>query len=580
MSKRHRADKAKKKQKDSSDEESGDEGRTKKRHKKAKPAAPTQSSISVDRLPKADFSNLPRIAKNFWQGEPGEDPPSEALKQLRKSYGLNCKGALQFCPPPISDLSSLPPCFSEVMTYLGLSSPSIVQRQCWPAALNGVDILGIAPTGSGKTFAYTLPMIPHLQASTSGGVGGGGPRALVLVPTRELAIQVVAAMKPLRKLFNIRAVAIYGGEQREKQVEELEVALAGGGGGGLVVVSTPGRTLDLIATKQLTLQKVTYLVIDEADRMLAQGFYEQLNALASQIRPDRQTLLFSATFPGKLREAASQWATSSTGSCIIRCSTFEFSREEHDGNGKGDTSPSVPAASRKESEEEGAQKEGAETEEPTTTTSLSSSTSSSLTVSESITQHVHVCVPHKRPRLLIKFILRIREQEKQEKVRQAGPMLIFCTKIKTAGFVHGFLKSQSVSACEILHGKLPQTQREFVLNAFKAGKISCLVSTDVAARGLHIKNLRYVVNYDMPTSLEAYCHRIGRTGRQGVAGQAYSFFTRNLAGLAPDLLKLLERCNQIPEKNLVLLGQELEAGTLVLDEGEVLAGDGDGEGEE
>lgn len=576
MSKRHR-DKAKKKpKKDSSDEESGDEeaGQSKKQ-KSRKAAEHTQSSISVDKLPKADFSNLPRIVKNFWKGEPGEDPPSETLKQLRKSYGLNCKGALLLCPPPISDLSSLPPCFSEVMTYLGLSSPSIVQRQCWPAALNGVDILGIAPTGSGKTFAYTLPMIPHLQASAGGGGGGGGPRALVLVPTRELAIQVVAAMKSLRKLFNIRAVAIYGGEQREKQVEELEVALVGGGGGGLVVVSTPGRTLDLIATKQLTLQKVTYLVIDEADRMLAQGFYEQLSALASQIRPDRQTLLFSATFPGKLREAASQWATSSTGSCIIRCSTFEVSREEHDDNGKGDARSTdrdpfpVAAAFGKALEE-------AETEKPMTTTSSSSSASSSLTVSESITQHVHVCVPHKRPRLLIKFILRIREQEKQEKVRQAGPMLIFCTKIKTAGFVHGFLKSQNVSACEILHGKLPQTQREFVLNSFKAGKISCLVSTDVAARGLHIKNLRYVVNYDMPTSLEAYCHRIGRTGRQGVAGQAYSFFTRNLAGMAPDLLKLLERCNQVPEKNLLLLAQELEAGTLVLD-GEVPTGEVEGE---
>jgi ATP-dependent RNA helicase DDX5/DBP2 len=207
---------------------------------------------------------------------------------------------------------------------------------------------------------------------------------------------------------------------------------------------------------------------------------------------------------------------------------------------------------------------------------------SSLTVSDTIVQSIHVCVPHKRPRLLIKYILRVREQEKAEKVRQVSSMLIFCTTIKTAGFVHGFLNSQNV-ATEILHGQLNQDQRERTLKNFRAGKISVLVSTDVAARGIHIKNLKYVVNYDFPNTLEQYCHRIGRTGRQDAStgGQAYSFFTRNMAPMAPDLLTLLNRCNQVPEPNLVLLAQSVQRGDeIILEENDDEEEDGKEEGRE
>lgn len=611
---------------------------SKKKKKKSKEErnavghSPSQSSISINRLPKVDFSNSLPFRRCFWNGAPGEDPLSDELKALRKSIGVNCKGLLKACPPPIEAMSDagLPESFGEFFKKAALTTPSVVQKQCWPAALAGLNILGIAPTGSGKTLAYTLPMVPHIRSllespqlsagrhweSGAASSSRPAPHGLVLVPTRELAIQVVAAMKPLQKLFEIRSVAIYGGQDRDTQIDQLSLSTQKSS--GLIVVATPGRLLDLIATKILILSNVTYLVIDEADRMLSMGFFDQLTAIASQVRPDRQTLLFSATFPGKLREAAAVWCGEA---CTIRCNTLDFTRKEEADESVEKMEASVQVKQKAQLvESDGSDAKRRKTDHPTSQAIVNeaatapgddgmdeevdvdddsdgtiadgkqettadeteqsadrqdhqkNSSTSSLTVSDAIAQHVHVCVPHKRPRLLIKYILRIREIEKQAKVRQVGAMLIFCTKIKTAGFVHGFLRSQDVQA-EMLHGQLPQSQREQALTGFRAGKINCLVSTDVAARGIHVSNLKYVVNYDFPGNLEQYCHRIGRTGRQGgTGGQAYSFFTRNLAPMAPDLLALLRSCGQEPAikdtnwKNLVALAETFSEGGFVLDE--------------
>ena len=602
--------------------------RKKKKSKEERSGAghsPGQTSISINKLPKQDFSSGlgSSFQKNFWTGPAGEDPPSEALKSQRKALGVLCRGLLAGCPPPILDgitSTGLPPSFAEFFKYVSLKTPSVVQKQCWPAALAGLNILGIAPTGSGKTLAYTLPMIPHIQARVAAATGGSSrssgssssnsgrplPKALVIVPTRELALQVVAAMKPLQKLFAIRAVAIYGGQEREKQIDQL--SLGASSGAGLICVATPGRLLDLIAGRLVVLTDVTYLVIDEADRMLAMGFSDQLTAIASQMRPQRQTLLFSATFPGRLREAATEWCGEA---CVIRCSTMEVGGTDEADPPKNEVDKPekkkakvehavVIEKNKKEEEEEEDEDEGQggeeqreeqkreaeqggeeETEEDgqTKPQSQSHASVSSLTVSDTITQHVHVCVPHKRPRLLIKYILRVREKEKADKVRQLGSMLVFCTRIKTVGFVHGFLKSQDVVA-EVLHGQLQQSQREKILMGFKAGKINCLICTDVAARGIHVKNLKYVVNYDFPNNLEQYCHRIGRTGRQGDGGHAYSFFTRNLAPMAPDLLALLRNCKQEPEKNLLELADQFLQGSFAFTDEEIEFGKAEGEEDE
>jgi superfamily II DNA/RNA helicase len=318
-------------------------GNKKRRHDASKEETPARPQIDITNLPKVDYSMAKSFQKCFWEGEKGQSVPSEDLKELRKSIGVLVKGALDQCPPPLMGMadSACPESFRKVFDALNLKEASTVQKQCWPAALAGSNVLGIAPTGSGKTLAYLMPMVPHIlhqieaearrysnvQAPKKSLIDRLSPVALVLAPTRELAIQINAVCSTLRRNFGLAAGAIYGGQNKEEQLNELRTA-----DGLKVAVATPGRLLDLIASKQMSLSKVTYFVIDEADRMLQLGFMEQLQAISDQIRPDRQTLLFSATFPGKLREASQAWVRilfyvlpSFLFLFVVSCHTFSLS---------------------------------------------------------------------------------------------------------------------------------------------------------------------------------------------------------------------------------------------------------------
>lgn len=373
------------------------------------------------------------------------------------------------------------------------------------------------------------------------------PASLILVPTRELAIQVAQVMKPFKK-FGLRSMAIYGGQDKEKCVDDMNL-----NGGVHSIVATPGRLIDFIISKKLSLFKVTYLVIDEADKMVSMGFLDQINMISSQIRPDRQSMMFSATFPGKLREGAEMWIHDAV---TIRCNTVEMVREVTSNMREVDESTSSKRRKVDICDDE-------KMIIPDDTSPIiheEVSSNSSFTISKNVTQLVHVCATHKKPRLLIKYILRVRDEEKKENCRQLGPMLIFCSKIKTLKFVLDFLQRQNVTSVEGLHGQLPQHQRETILNNFRCGKINTLVATDVASRGLHIKRLKYVVQYDFPSSLEAYCHRVGRAGRGQEIGHSYSLISRNMAPLTRDLIELLESCGQQPEPNLLLLADQFRAG--------------------
>ena len=264
----------------------------------------TQTALTMDRMPTTNFSKCKLFQRDFWSGPVGEDPVSDDLKAIRKTLGILPKGKLTLCPPPVLEIASpyLPKEFPVIFSNLNLTKPSPVQMQCWPTIMCGANVLCIAPTGSGKTLAYSLPMIPHIDVQIKkdplANPGTPAPLALVLVPTRELAIQVAAVLKALKRCCGIRSLAIYGGQDKDQQLQQLTQF-----GRTHILVATPGRLLDLIASKHISLHAVTYLVLDEADRMLSLGFEKQLDMIASQIRPDRQSMLFSATFPGKLRES-------------------------------------------------------------------------------------------------------------------------------------------------------------------------------------------------------------------------------------------------------------------------------------
>jgi len=427
-----------------------------------------------------------------------------------------------------------------------MSKPTPIQMQTWPAALCGLDVLGIAPTGSGKTLAYLLPSIPHVLGQQGSREGKAATVCLVLLPTRELAAQVVETCRGsggLRPLFGLRCEAVYGGANKEVQVDNILTM-----GVPHVLAATPGRLLDLLSLSVLSLEQVSYFVLDEADRMLALGFEPQLEAISKGIRPDRQCLLFSATFPLRLREAADTWMAAPERRVLVRVATMEVGAAEAEAEEHGDDEGSgkvVGAAASRD----GTGAPGVATGAPAATAA-----SSTLTVSPTVTQTLHVCAEHKKPRKLLHFVQKVRDDEKNQAVRQRAHMLIFCNTIKTLKFVASLLVKQK-HQCELMHSGIPQAKREKNLSDFKAGRTLILVATDLAARGLHIKHLKYVINYDFPSNLEQYCHRIGRTGRDGERGEAFSFFTRNLSSLAGSLASLLERCGARVDPNLKALAE-------------------------
>lgn len=328
----------------------------------------------------------------------------QPLKLERKSLGVLVKGD---CPPPIysAEDPALPPIFAAFFTACGFEKPSRVQQQCWPAALTGADVLGIAPTGSGKTVAYLLPAAPHIAAQLykRGPMRPEeGPIALVLVPTRELANQVAIAARPLAKLCKIRSLAVYGGGRDGKDLQ-LEALLSV----HHLLVSTPGRLVELLACKAVVLDRVTMLTIDEADRMLELGFEPQLETISAAIRPDRQTMLFSATFPGKLRAAAARWLGGER-TVSVRIGALQVS---------------APAGHPSEAGEEGEGGGGASKHYG------QSVSKSAVSVSRTIKQVVRVCTAEKKMPNLVALIKSIVKQECD--MRQLNGVLVFCNRIKT-----------------------------------------------------------------------------------------------------------------------------------------------------
>ena len=346
----------------------------------------------------------------------------------------------------------------------------------------------------------------------------------------------------LRRAAPVRCVAVYGGASQEDQEEQLAQpsSLA------LLVVGTPGRITATLETDALGLERARMLVLDEADRMLALGFADQLEVIRKALpgnerdagdagrgrerraragdgtRLGRQTLLFSATFPKTVRAVAKTWLAPKPA--IVKIESADKS-----GDGKRSNEANVAVAAG------GKGGDGA------------------VDVSN-VEQTVHVCAEHKKARKLLKHVTDLRKNDGRSKSR----VLVFANRIKTVNFVGETLRRHGEKV-GTLHGELKQDRREQALKDFKSGKTPCLVATDVAGRGLDITGLEHVVNWDMPGSVEQYTHRVGRAGRSGRRGAALSFFTRNMAPLAPDLVALLKRGGHFVDPNLEVLAKVGEA---------------------
>ncbi|RDD40177.1 ATP-dependent RNA helicase DDX42 [Trichoplax sp. H2] len=438
----------------------------------------------IDPLPPIDHSTIEYLPFEKYFYERHEDISklnAVEVTKLRLKLGIKVTGA----QPPCPCISFAHYGFDErlmgVIRKSEYASPTPIQAQAVPIALSGRDIIGIAKTGSGKTAAFLWPMLVHIMDQPPLKYGDG-PIGLICAPTRELCQQIYAEAKRFGKCFNLKACAVFGGGSKWEQTKSLQE-------GAEIVVATPGRLIDIIKAKATNLQRVTYLVFDEADRMFDMGFEPQVRSVASHVRPDRQTLLFSATFKKKVEYLARDILTDPIRVVI------------------GDIGEA----------------------------------------NEDVTQHVRI---FKDGAEKWKWL-----NDHLIEFSSAGSVLIFVTKKSNSEELANNLKSRDIDV-GLLHGDINQFDRNKIINSFKKKELAILVATDVAARGLDIPSIKNVINYDVARDITTHTHRIGRTGRAGEKGTAYTLLTAKDKSFSGDLVRNLEGANQEVPAELMEMAME------------------------
>ncbi|EPR79471.1 DEAD/DEAH box helicase [Spraguea lophii 42_110] len=426
-----------------------------------------------DDIKPADNGDRPPVQfeKNFYkEAERITNLTKEEVQRFRDEGEMKIYG--NDIPKPIINLDDIQFGTNVMKTLerMGITKPTAIQAQGWPMALSGRDMVGIAQTGSGKTISFVLPALIH--ASQQEGLRrGDGPIVLVLAPTRELALQIKEVFDEFCKAFRMRCAAVYGGVSAYSQKQELR-------NGVEVLVATPGRLIDLHEQGFIPLERVSFLILDEADRMLDMGFEPQLRKVIPKTNEDRQTLMWSATWPKEVVELARTFMTD-----YIQVNIG----------------------------------------------------STELTSNSKIIQKITVCQERDKFDEIIKVINEFGNNDK---------IIIFCNKKRTCDDLEYDLRKKKYDVAAI-HGDKSQQARDKVISDFKKGRIQCLIATDVAARGLDVKEVKAVINYDFPTNCESYIHRIGRTARGNDAeGTAITFFTYGDRNNTKGLIAILKDANQ------------------------------------
>ncbi|KAI1779973.1 P-loop containing nucleoside triphosphate hydrolase protein [Hypoxylon cercidicola] len=429
-------------------------------------------------IPSVDYSKLDiePVRKNFWV-EPAElsEMTEAELADLRIELdGIKVSG--KDVPKPVQKWSqcALSRKTLDIVDSLGFEKPTPIQMQAFPAIMSGRDVIGVAKTGSGKTLAFLLPMFRHIKDQRPLRENEG-PIGLIMTPTRELATQIHRDCKPFLKSMNLRAVCAYGGAPIKDHIAELKR-------GAEIVVCTPGRMIDLLAANQgrvTNLKRVTYVVLDEADRMFDMGFEPQVMKIFANMRPDRQTILFSATMP-RIMDALAKKVLNSPVEITV--------------GGRSVVAPEI-------------------------------------------TQVVEVREENTKFVRLLELLGELYDKDEDART------LVFVERQEKADDLLKELLRKGYP-CMSIHGGKDQIDRDSTIEDFKHGVVPILIATSVAARGLDVKQLKLVVNYDAPNHLEDYVHRAGRTGRAGNKGTAVSFVTEDQENCAPGIAKALEQSGQ------------------------------------
>ncbi|KEG04008.1 ATP-dependent RNA helicase, putative [Plasmodium vinckei vinckei] len=410
----------------------------------------------------------------------------------------------------------------SILNYLNenFKEPTAIQKITWPIALSGKDLIGVAETGSGKTLAFVLPCLMHIlkHKQTEMEQNGGEhiknkeeklsesnnndnsydpdiekefqnednedrkTYGLILLPTRELCMQVLNEIKKFENELDLKAVAVYGGVPKYFQINSIKK-------GADIIVATPGRLLDYLENGIINLLRCIYVVIDEADRLLDMGFEKQLRKIMTQINKNKQLLFLTATWPEQVRKLAYDF-------CSFDPVKIQIGKSE-------------------------------------------------LTANKNIEQQVIVSSSIDLKKKLLDWLKDNYENNK---------ILIFCDTKRNCDNLCKELRYHQYNSLSI-HGDKQQRERDRILNNYKNDRCNILVATDVASRGLDIKNISIVINYDIPNTIEDYIHRIGRTGRAGNKGKSilffpYDYYVPQKQRFAKDLVKLLNKTNQQVPKEL------------------------------
>jgi len=450
----------------------------------------------------------------------------ESSEEWRKNRSITIQGHGKYKGEPQSSFDDPFLTFKEVpfaesihKTFkdLGYEKPTEIQSQAWPIAIKGNDMICIAKTGSGKTCGFLLPAFhQHMNSERR---GARNPMLLVLAPTRELACQIMEETNKFGRSIGLISTCCYGGASKWTQISALNRGVD-------CIIATPGRMNDLLEMGKANLSQVKFLVLDEADRMLDMGFEPQIRSVIKNVPNARQTLLFSATWPSEIQNLAHDFLTDP-----IQVNVGEVN---------------------------------------------------ALNANKDIKQHIMMCNEGDKRGKLIEILKELTAQDVPETketqelnssgrfgsrppvdlgCKKHAKVIIFTTRKITCSDLANQMRNDGF-AVDCLHGDRAQWERTKVINAFKSGVLRMLIATDVAARGLDVKDVGVVVNFDMPggtNAVQDYVHRIGRTGRAGAKGVSYTFFTQKDSKCATQLVDVMRKAGQemeIPEGLYAIVSRE------------------------
>ncbi|KAI4372191.1 hypothetical protein MLD38_010456 [Melastoma candidum] len=366
--------------------------------------------------------------------------------------------------------------------------PSLIQSRAWPFLLDGRDFIGIAATGSGKTLAFGVPATMHVLKTRKGKmIKGRNPLCLIMSPTRELAQQISDVLVDAGKASGVKSVCLYGGTSKGPQYASLKAGVD-------IVIGTPGRLKDLIEEGVCRLSDVSFVVLDEADRMLDMGFEQEVRTILGNTCSARQMVMFSATWPTAVHQLAQEYMDPNPVKVVVG--------------------------------------------------------SEDLAANHDVMQIVEVLDDRSRDDRLVALLQKYHSSK-------SNRVLVFVLYKIEASRVENMLQGRGWMVVSI-HGNKSQQQRTKALSLFKSGSCPLMIATDVAARGLDIPDVEVVINYSFPLTTEDYVHRIGRTGRAGKKGVAHTFFTKENKVLSGELVNVLREANQVVPDALLKFGTHVK----------------------